>query len=94
MLPHRRNCAKARERLRRPALFGYQAGAIEESQGNLPGAIKEYVASSLGDKPSEESRSRLLSLARRPELRAAVEAETAGLLKSAAPSERGDRVAR
>ena len=77
---------KARERLAQPALFGYQAGAIEESQGNMPGAIQEYVASSLGDKPSEESRERLLELARRPQWRAAVETETAGLLKSAAPT--------
>jgi len=77
---------KARERLAQPALFGYQAGAIEESQGNMPGAIQEYVASSLGDKPSEESRERLLALARRPQWRAAVETETAGLLKSAAPT--------
>jgi tetratricopeptide (TPR) repeat protein len=77
---------KARERLAQPALFGYQAGAIEESQGNMPGAIQEYVASSLGDKPSEESRERLLTLARRPQWRAAVETETAGLLKQAAPT--------
>jgi tetratricopeptide (TPR) repeat protein len=77
---------KARERLAQPALFGYQAGAIEESQNNLQGAIQEYVAGSLGDKPSEESRERLLALARRPEWRAAVEAETAGLLKQAAPT--------
>ena len=77
---------KARERLRQPALFGYEAGAIEESQGNMPAAITEYVASSMGDKPSGESRGRLLELALRPDLRAAVEAETAGLLKTAAPS--------
>jgi len=77
---------KGRERLAEPALFGYEAGAIEESQGDLPGAVKEYVASSLGEKPSEESRARLQTLARRAELRAAVEAETAGLLKSAAPT--------
>jgi len=77
---------KGRERLAEPSLFGYEAGAIEESQGKLPEAIKEYVASSLSDKPSEESRERLQSLARRPELRAAVEAETAGLLKSPAPT--------
>jgi tetratricopeptide (TPR) repeat protein len=77
---------KARERLAEPALFGYQAGAIEESQNNLPSAIQEYVASSLGDKPSEESRDRLLELARRPEWRAAVETETAGLLKQTAPT--------
>jgi hypothetical protein len=77
---------KARERLAQPALYGYQAGAIEESQNNMPGAIQEYVASSLGDTPSEESRERLLTLARRPEWRAAVEAETEGLLKQAAPT--------
>jgi tetratricopeptide (TPR) repeat protein len=77
---------KGRERLREPSLFGYEAGAIEESQGNLPSAVKEYVASSLSEKPSEESRSRLQALARRPELRAVVEAETAGLLKSASPN--------
>jgi tetratricopeptide (TPR) repeat protein len=77
---------KGRERLADPSAFGYQAGAIEESRGNQQAAIKEYVASSLGDKPSEESRSRLLSLARRPALRAAVELETADLLKPAAPS--------
>jgi Flp pilus assembly protein TadD len=77
---------KGRERLAQPALFGYQAGAIEESQGNLTGAIRDYVSSSLGDKPSEESRTRLLALARRPELRATVEAETAGLLTGPAPS--------
>ena len=77
---------KGRERLADPTAFGYQAGAIEESQGNQQVAIKEYVASSLGDKPSEESRTRLLSLARRPALRAAVESETADLLKSPAPS--------
>jgi len=76
----------ARERLAQPALYGYQAGAIEESQNNIPEAIQEYVASSLSDKPSEESRDRLLALARRPEGRAAIETETAGLLKQAAPS--------
>jgi len=77
---------KGRERLADSSAFGYQAGAIEESQGNQPAAIREYVASALRDKPSEESRSRLLSLARKPQLRAAVESETADLLKPAAPS--------
>ncbi|MDR3776749.1 MAG: hypothetical protein P4K97_07620 [Terracidiphilus sp.] len=77
---------KGRERLAQPALFGYQAGAIEESQGNLSAAVREYVASAQGDKPSAESRHRLLVLARKPELRAAVEAETSALLKSATPA--------
>lgn len=76
----------ARAQLKEPALFGYQAGAIAESRGDMAGAIHEYVASSLGDKPSEESRARLLELARRPELRAEVDAETAGLMKPAAPT--------
>jgi len=77
---------KGRAHLGQPALFGYQAGAIEESQGNVSGAIRDYVASSLGDKPSEESRSRLLSLARRSELRATIEAETEGLLTGTGPT--------
>lgn len=77
---------KGRERLAQPTLFGYEAGAIDESQGNLPDAVKEYVASSLGNKSSEESRARLRSLARRPELRAVIETETAGLLSSPAPT--------
>ena len=77
---------KGRERLAQPNLFGYQAGAIEESQGNLPSAVREYVASALGDTPSTESRRRLLALARKPDLSPAVEVETAALLRSAVPS--------
>jgi tetratricopeptide (TPR) repeat protein len=77
---------KGRERLAQPALFGYQAGAIEESQSNLPGAVREYVASALGDAPSAEIRRRLLALARKPDLSPAVEVETAALLRSATPS--------
>jgi tetratricopeptide (TPR) repeat protein len=77
---------KGRERLAEPTLFGYEAGAIEESENNLSGAVKEYVASSLEEKPSEESRARLRTLAHRPELHAAIEAETAGLLTAPAPS--------
>ena len=77
---------KGRATLADATAFGYQAGAIEESRGNAGAAAKEYVASALADKPSEESRSRLLSLARRPATRAGVDAETMGLLKSAAPT--------
>jgi tetratricopeptide (TPR) repeat protein len=77
---------KGRERLADPTAFGYQAGAIEESRGDVEAALRDYVASALADKPSEESRNRLISLARRPATRAAVEAETAALLKSTAPA--------
>lgn len=77
---------KARERLNDPTLFGYQAGAIEESRGNISAAVSEYAASASAEKPSSESRDRLLALARRPALQPEVEAATSGLLKQAAPS--------
>ena len=77
---------KAREQLAEPALFAYQAGAIEESRGNLQGAIEEYVAGALGEKPSEESRDRLLALARRPGSSGLADTATAGLIKAAAPA--------
>jgi len=78
---------KGRERLAQPTLFGYEAGAIEESENDPSGAVKEYVVSSLGDMLSEQSRARLRPLARRPELRATVEAETAGLLSTPVPKD-------
>ena len=76
----------ARQRLADPALFGYEAGAIEESRSNPRGAIEEYVASSLAAKPSDESRSRLLVLARRADTRQAVDAATSALLKTPSPA--------
>ncbi|HEY0759091.1 MAG TPA: hypothetical protein VGD59_07545 [Acidisarcina sp.] len=75
----------ARRRLARPTLFGYQAGAIEESRANPEAAVKEYVSSALSGSPSSESRERLLKLARKPALRNPIEAATAGLLTGAAP---------
>jgi len=77
---------KARERLQQPALYSYEAGAVEESEGNPSAAIKEYVAGALDSKPSEESRARLLKLASRPDLRASVESATSALLKTATPT--------
>ena len=77
---------KARARLNQPTLFGYQEGAIAESRGDLPAAVRAYTASAIADPPSSESRDRLLSLARRPALRAQVEQGTADLLKQPAPS--------
>ena len=74
-----------RDRLGQPALYGYQAGAIEESQGNRPAAVREYLASSLAAAPSNESRLRLLNLARRKELQPMIEEATGALLKQPAP---------
>ncbi len=75
---------KARTKLNQPTLFGYQAGAIAESRGDLPGAVRAYVAAV--EDPSSESRDRLFALARKPALRNQVEDGTAGLLKQALPS--------
>lgn len=75
----------ARERLHEPTLFGYQAGAIEESAGNMAAAVREYVASALGTASSEQSRERLLTLARKPALRTVIENATANLMQGVAP---------
>ena len=80
---------KGRAQLEQPTFLGYEAGAVEESRGDLPAAVREYVASSLADNPSAYSQGRLLTLARRKETQALVEAGTAGLLKQSAPSEAG-----
>jgi predicted Zn-dependent protease len=77
---------KARERLGKPTLFGYQAGAIDESRADVPDAVREYVAGAIADPPSDESRARLLALARKPELRAAIEESTSTLLANPAPT--------
>jgi tetratricopeptide (TPR) repeat protein len=78
--------AKARERLGKPTLFGYQSGAIAESRGDMTEAVREYVASAMGDSESVDSRTRLLALARRPELRATIDEGTSNLLSGSAPA--------
>lgn len=77
---------KARTRLSQATLFGYQQGAIEESRGNLPAAVRAYTAGAVADDASAESRERLLALARKPALQSQVEEGTGGLLKQSAPS--------
>ena len=76
---------KGREKLAQPALFSYETGAIQESLGDLRGAIRDYAAGALAETPSAESRARFLALARRPEMQPLVEAQTEGLLRAAAP---------
>jgi hypothetical protein len=80
---------KARTRLNQSTLFGYQEGAIAESWGDLPAAVRAYTASAVAGNPSSESRDRLLALARRPALRDQVEEGTAALLKQSSPSDAG-----
>lgn len=99
---------KGREALAQPALFSYETGAIQESQGDLRAALRDYAAGALADTPSADSRARFLTLARRPEAQALIEAQTAELLRANAPTQsaidlrvavldaahRGDQVAR
>lgn len=77
---------KARAKLNEPTLFAYQEGALAESRGDSPAAVRAYVAGATADNASAESRDRLLALARRPALREQIESGTAGLLQQRAPS--------
>jgi hypothetical protein len=60
----------ARTHFAQPALFGYEAGAIDEAKNDPAAAIAEYVAAALdahaGEDAYSPARARLLTLARRP----------------------------
>jgi hypothetical protein len=57
---------EARAKFKQPALYGYEAGAIDEGKRDLPGAIQEYTAAaSADDANGGEAGERLLQLARR-----------------------------
>ncbi len=77
---------RGQARLHDATLFGYQQGAIEESRGDVTSAIRVYVVSATAEQPSSESKDRLLTLARRAAWQPQVEAGTAGLLRTGAPS--------
>ncbi len=77
---------KARAQLKQPTLFGYEAGAVEESRGDMPAAAREYVASALAETSLSESHDRLIEIARKAAQRAVIEEATAGLLKQASPT--------
>ncbi len=76
---------KGRAKLENPALFGYEEGAIYESEHQYQQAIGEYVKASLAGANSSAT-ARLLSLARRPQLRAEVDARTRDLTAGENPS--------
>jgi cellulose synthase operon protein C len=60
---------QGRSKLARPALYGYEEGAIYETEGDYPRAIREYAEAALADGEQSQAMSRLLALARRPNLR-------------------------
>ena len=67
----------ARAQFHRPALYGYEAGAIDENMGNAAAAVNEYTLAALDGSESAEAHERLLTLAARPATREAVDIATA-----------------
>ncbi|MGH9650543.1 MAG: tetratricopeptide repeat protein, partial [Terriglobales bacterium] len=68
---------QAREKFGRPALYGYEAGAVYEGQRKFPEAVREYARNALTSAESSPAKNRLLALARRPALREMVDNATA-----------------
>jgi tetratricopeptide (TPR) repeat protein len=67
---------EGRKKLGSDALFGYEEGAIYETQRDYTRAIAEYIKGALAGSEDSQANTRLLDLARRPKLRAAAEAAT------------------
>ncbi len=75
---------EARQRLGRPALFAYEDGAIRENQRAYEFAAREYAKGAIAQ-PDSTAQQRLLSLARRPALRADIEQLTDNLVSARNP---------
>ncbi len=69
---------EGRQRLKRPALGAYEAGAIYENKRDYPRALNEYAVAAL-DGANDAAQRRLVRLARRPALRDDIERLTANL---------------
>ncbi len=76
---------EGRQRLGQPALFAYEAGAIRENQRVYDFAAREYAKGAIAQ-PDSIAQQRLLSLARRPALRADIEQLTENLVSARNPS--------
>jgi tetratricopeptide (TPR) repeat protein len=64
----------ARTKFHQPALYGYEAGAIDENMGKPAAAVREYTLAALAG--NNDARDRLLTLAARPATRDAVDSAT------------------
>lgn len=84
-----------RRKLKQPALYAYEAGAVYENKREYPRALEEYVQGALVSDENSPARSRLMELARRPAHRAAAEEATAKLVSAndASPAALSLRVA-
>ena len=60
---------EGREKLGHPTLFGYEEGAIYETQGDYSRAVQEYTHAAVAGGDDSPAMSRLLALARRPKFR-------------------------
>jgi len=70
---------EGRKKLGNPSLYGYEEGAIFETQRDYSKAIHEYANAALASGLESPAASRLLELARRPKFRDLVNDETAAL---------------
>jgi cellulose synthase operon protein C len=77
---------KGREKLGNPSLYSYEEGAIYENQRDYTKAIAEYVRGAAANGGDSESRTRLLTLARRPAYAKQVDEATASLLSGDNPT--------
>lgn len=74
-----REIDEARAKFHQPALYGYEAGAIDENMGDAAAAVREYTQAALVD-GNADAHDRLLTLATRPATRGAVDSATAQAL--------------
>lgn len=74
-----------RRKLGQPALFAYEAGAIHENKRDYQRAVDEYLKGALAQPGGSPAQARLIELARRPSLRAAIDAATTRQLNVEAP---------
>lgn len=72
--------AAARKKFNDPALFAYQAGAIEEGKRDYAGAVREYMAGALHGESAANSR--LLRLLNKRQTRGMVDQSTAAAVAS------------
>jgi tetratricopeptide (TPR) repeat protein len=82
-----RTIEQGRARLKRPELAAYEMGALYENQRRVERAIPEYVRAALAN-PEGPAQDRLVRLARRPALRALLDAQMAPVAAQSAAGAR------
>ena len=75
----------ARKKFSNPALFAYEAGAVYEGQRDYSRAVSEYLKGALASAEDSAARRRLLQLAKRSNLRGAIEQATEKAASGADP---------